>query len=149
MSKPIDVNERREVVLGARAIPTSQYNSSYGPVLFEQNGFSVVAIDTTADNDWKDLVVRAGDRPLVINPANAHLGIVTGTLVVKLTDVRQAEPLAGRQNLQLISVDESIHTAYFRAPENYHLLSGAAEVGKDRAVEHVELEIVRGKVEAR
>jgi len=142
MSKPVQVNARGRVVLGARAVPTGTYDSSFGPVLFEQNGFSIVALNTKNDPSWNDLVMHESDRPVVVNPGNGRLGIVTGTLIVKFTDIHQADKLAGREGLQLMSVDESIGVAYFHAPENYHLLSGSEKLRKSADVERVELEVV-------
>ena len=136
-------------MLGARAVPTKDYVSSYGPVLFTENGFSIVAIDTAADGTWKDLILGKADRPVVVNTANARLGVVTGTLIVKLKDVAEADRFAGRQNLQLLSVDDLISTAYYRAPEGFPMLAGAEQLRQDAVVESIEVETVSGHLELR
>jgi hypothetical protein len=145
MSDPLDMNGRKQMVLGARAVVRSDYRPYMGKILFEHQSYVVFEQDTAASLNWKNLVVRAADRPLVVNP-NGRLGVVTGTLVVKLSDVHKADVLAGRENLQLLRLDEAVGIAYFRAPENYELMTGAERLRKSPDVERVEIEIVQSKV---
>lgn len=143
LSSPVKVNSRAALILGARAVPMSLYNNSFGPVLFEQDGYSVVALDTAQDPSWSELVMHESDRPLIVNPSNGRLEIVTGTLLVKLVDIKEADRLGGLENLQLLSVDEAINVAYYRAPENFHLLAGAEHLSKNPTVRNVEIEVVK------
>jgi hypothetical protein len=142
ISDEVTLNGRHQKVLGARAVPTSNYNSSFGPVLFEKNGYSIVAMNTANDPQWNDLVMHDSDRPVIVNASNGRLGIVTGTLMIKFSDIHQADKLAGRENLQLLSLDESIGVGYFKAPENYQLLSAQTRLSTSPDVLRVELEVV-------
>lgn len=142
MSDAVKLNGRDRIVLGARAVPTAQYNSSFGPVLFQRSGFSIVGLNLGADPQWNDLIMHESDRPVVVNPANGQLGIVTGTLMIKFSDIHQADKLAGRENLQLTSLDEAIGVGYFKAPDNYHLLSASQRLQNEPDVLRVELEVV-------
>jgi hypothetical protein len=142
LGRPVSVNGRNQMVLGARAVPTSKYDPSFGPVLFKKNGYSIVALDTDADPSWQEMVMHDSDRPLVVNPSNGRLGVVTGTLMIKFSDLHAADRIAGRENLQLLSLDESIGVGYFKAPENYQLLYASDRLRKDRDILRVELEVV-------
>lgn len=142
LSEEVKVNGRPQFVLGARAVPTPKYNSSFGPVLFEKNGYSIVGLNTDADASWQQGPMHEGDRPVVVNTSNGRLGIVTGTLMIKFSDLHQADKLAGRENLQLLDTDESIGVGYFRAPENYPLLSAVDRLKNQPDVLRVELEVV-------
>ncbi|MGZ3722025.1 MAG: hypothetical protein ACXVA9_03780 [Bdellovibrionales bacterium] len=142
MGDPVSVNGRQQLVLGARGVPTPKYNSSFGPILFEKYGYAIVALNTSADPAWTELIMHESDRPLIVNPSNGRLGIVTGTLMIKFSDIHQADKLAGRENLQLMSVDESIDVGYFKAPENYRLLSASDRLRQDPGILRVELEVV-------
>lgn len=145
MSDPLEMNGRRQMVLGARAVVKSEYRPYMGKILFEHDNYVVLEQDTNASVNWKNLVVRPSDRALVVNP-NGRLGVVTGTLIVKLADKHKADVLAGRENLQLLHLDEAVGVAYFRAPENYELVVGAERLKKSPDVERVEIEIVQNKV---
>jgi hypothetical protein len=143
LSQPVQIDQHKKLVLGARAVPRATYNRSYGPVLFEHHGYSIVAIDTNADSTWSELVYHSTDRPLVVNAANGSLEVVTGTLMVKLENIRDAESFAGRQGLNLLGVDEAVQVAYYRVPENFHLLSGVSALVKGPGVLRVEMEVFR------
>jgi hypothetical protein len=140
----VTINSQTQTVLGARAVATPQYDRSFGPVLFEQSGYSVVSLNTVAEPGWDDLIMHAKDRP-VVSDANGRVGIVTGTLIVKLDDIHLADKIAGRENFQLLGLDEAIGVAYFRVPENYRVLSGAQKLAQSAGVLRVEIEIVQGR----
>lgn len=114
-----------------------------GDILSEQLGFAIVAAPSTSggDDQWRDLVVRDQDRPVLINPANGRLAIVTGTIAVKLKDLSVATQLATAENLEKLTTDESINTVYFKAPEGYLLLAGQQRLTKDPNVDRVEIEL--------
>lgn len=150
ISAALKINEHDQQVLAARAIPTSNYSAKqFGPLLFEENGFSIVAMDTRNSEPWADLVVHEADRPVVVNPASGRMGVVTGTVILKLSNIADAEKIAERENLTLLSVDPTINTAYFRAPEKYGLVSGSQRLQEDPGVVRVELEVVQGPRELR
>lgn len=150
ISAALKINNHDQQVLAARAIPTPDYSAKqFGPLLFEENGFSIVAVDTRNSEPWADLVVHEADRPVVVNPANGRLGVVTGTVILKLRNIADAEKIATRENFKLLSVDSTIDTAYFRARENYGLVSGSQRLQRDPGITRVELEVVQGRLELR
>jgi hypothetical protein len=135
------INSHRYQVLGAWAVPKEGYSASMGEVLQEQNNYSVVALDNSAGDSWKTLTVRPDARPVLISPDSGRLSVVTGTLVVKLKDLEKAGAIADSENLQVIGVDEQIHTVYYKAPVGYPLLSGLKRLQAHADVELAELEL--------
>jgi len=143
------INEKPFQILGARAVPRSEYSASMGEVLFEHNGFVVVALARTAGEGWQDLMWNNSDRPVLVNPANGRLAIVTGTLVVKVRDMAAAERLAAQEQLTIVAKDESTKTVYYRPPAGYSLLSGQQRLVKQADVERVEIELYQSRKEPR
>lgn len=143
------INQRPYHILGARAVPRDQYQASMGQILFEHNGFAVVGLASTATEAWREMVLRENDRPVVVNPSNGRLAVVTGTLIVKLRDMSAAEQLAALEKLEILSKDESIRTVFFRAPPNYLLLAGQTRLLEHPDVERVELELYQARKEPR
>ena len=88
----------------------------------------------------------ADGRPLMVNPSNGRLVIVTGTLKVMVVDADRAKQLARDENLELIHYDPSIKLAYFKAPPGYRLLPAVARIGGRAGVSLVDLETVEAKV---
>lgn len=148
-SKTRRINEKPFQILGVRAVPRAEYSASMGDILFEQNGFAVVALSPAAGEGWQDLAWNNADRPVLVNPANGRLAIVTGTLVVKLKDLAAADRLAAQEQLTVIAKDESTKTVYFRPPADYSLLSGQQRLVKQADVERVEIELYQSRKEPR
>ena len=141
----LEINERSQKVLGARAVPKENYLPYMGEIAFRHEGYVVMAVNPSITPNWKSLVVGGKDRPVVVNPGNGRPGIVTGTLVIKFADIRQAEVLAGRENLQLLKIQENIGVAFFRAPEYYELGPAINRLQQIPGVQRVELEILQSR----
>lgn len=148
-TKTRNINEKPFQILGARAVPRAEYSASMGDILFEHNGFVVVALPRASDDNWQKLMWNNSDRPVLINPSNGRLAIVTGTLVVKLHDMAAADRLAAQENLTVIGKDESIKTVYYRPSADYALLTGQQRLQKQTDVERVEIELYQSRKEAR
>lgn len=142
LAKVTHVNERPYRVLSARAVRASEYSPSLGPVLFEENGLRV--FEDRAPG-WQDLTVAAGSQPLMVNPANGRLSVVTGTLKVSVADAATADSLANDEHLKLIQYDPSIQLAFLKAPAGYQLLPALKRIGQRPGVTQVELEAVEGR----
>lgn len=141
------INERSFRVLGARAVRATDYSPRMGEVLFEKDGFRVVPLAAgVAEEDWQGMQLKDGEFPVVVNSSNGRLGLVTGTLVIKMADLSRAAELASREGLAIVHVDESISTVYLKAPAGYRLLPGMERIRGERGqVERVELEIYESK----
>ena len=135
-------------ILGAVAVPASDYRPSMGDVLLEQGDYLVVLLDPSRGDDWKNLTVRPETRPLVVNPAkNNRLAVVTGTLLVKLKTLEAVSAIADSEKLRVLGVDENIRTVYYKAPPGYSLLEGLQRLRARPEVEHAELELDQSRRE--
>ena len=132
--------------LAARAVRTETYTSALGPVVIEENNLRVIADE---NDGWADLKTSADGQPLMVNPSNGRLVLVTGTLEVALPDVERAEALAEAEHLVLIDYDRTIGIAFLKAPVDYALLPAIGRIGARPGVGAVELEIVESRKAAR
>lgn len=138
-----NMNRGSYQLVGARAVKAANYHSGMGEKVFEQNGFVVVATDPGL---WQDMTYRSTDNPVVVS-SSGRVGIVTGTIMVKLSNASRAQQFARRHNLELLSIDRDIHTAFFKPAENVSILRTVESLRLDGSAENVELEIVSGRKE--
>jgi len=141
VGKPMTVNGRAMDLLAAVAVPKDEYRTNMGAILFEQNGFAIVADRSVRA---RDLMVNGYRRPVVRNPANGRLGIVSGTLICIFREGYTPEHIAQREGFETLLWNESSRTAYFKAGAGYPLLRGAAALARDPEIESVEIEVLQG-----
>lgn len=138
LSKKIELNARKYQLARARAVPRSHYDTSMGPLTGVQAGFAIV------DSEAKGLVMGENERPVVVNPANNTLGIVSGTLIAVLHDLTTAETVATRHGLNVLVVDKNISAAFFKCPPGQDIAKAARRLAADPAVSSVETEVIFG-----
>lgn len=134
-----DVNGRPYHVMGVTAVPRDRYTSAMGKLFLEHHGFAVVEPDK-AGPAWESVIFHRDARPVLVNPSG-RLAIVTGTLLVKVRDLASVADIAEHEKMEVITQDESINTAYLRAPEGYAVLEGQKRLQTDARVERVEVEL--------
>ncbi len=79
--------------------------------------------------------------PVVVNVRNGQLGVVSGTLVVKMADVGEAAALAEANGLGVEYVAEPIHYAFLRVPAGRDVLAVLAALRRDARVSSAYAEI--------
>jgi hypothetical protein len=77
-----------------------------------------------------------GERafPVVVNTRTGQLGVVSGTIIVKLASIADADALAKANGLSVEHVAESIGFAFLRAPAGMDVLATTAALGRDPRV---------------
>jgi hypothetical protein len=87
---------------------------------------------------------RAGPaetHPVAVNERTGNLGVVPGTLVVRLREGSSAGELARAHGLSLDFHAAHLGTAFFRAPAGASLPAAAARLAADPRVRSAEIEV--------
>lgn len=126
-------------VMGLRAVPLSQYDRGSGTAVTERLGYAFVPSDE-ADSA---LVTKTGGMPVVAQSSNGTLGIVTGTVIVNLKDLADAQGLARDHALKLKYVDQDLLQAYYESPSSQPLTAVMQTLSQQPGVKAVRLEIVQ------
>lgn len=119
-------------VLRLRAIPRYSYTSQMGPIVDER--MNMVFFDPT-------MASLPPTFPVVMNSSTGRLGVITGTIVVKLKNIRQAGILAQRFGLALKAQDDSLGLAYLVPPRVDQVAAYIYELSKYPGVKYVKAEI--------
>lgn len=127
------------------AIPAARFNGSQEEILARQNGFVLVpASGVNAQSG--DLIVHENARPVVISRSSGRPEIVSGTLLVKVTDRSDVDRIASEYGFRLLAYHDAIAVAYFRVPDGFELQSGVDRLKADPRVLRVEIELLHGGV---
>jgi hypothetical protein len=123
-----------------KAVLESSYRPEMGERIEEKFGFVIFASRQSQFNLTLD-----GSLPVVAKIGNGVLGIVTGTIIVTLTDSQAAKNVANAHGLNLKFVDLDLKLAYYSAPATAALDQVAAELKANSYVEQVTLEVVQAR----
>lgn len=138
----IRVSDGRFELLNLRAIPKARYQPDMGTFVTEKLGYTIYSSrrPSAVENDEGSLLV-------VAKKSNGMLGIVTGTIIVRLKEAALALSLADSYQLRLKYIDDDLRIAYYAANEGTSVsLAQLVELlQKDEAVETVNLEIINSK----
>ncbi len=135
----ISVADGRFELLSLRAVPAARYVPDMGHKVSEKLGYVIFASSRppgTADDE--SLLV-------VAKKSNGMLGIVTGTIIVRLKEAALALDLANSYKLTLKYIDDDLRLAYYSTTEDTSLAQIVEILKQDDAVETVNLEIVNSK----
>jgi len=138
-SRPLFVGHEQFSLVNAYAVETKDYYPSLGEAVETKGGFTIFsprdpeAVFSMSSAD--------GHRPVVVNQSNGSLGVVTGTVQVKLSDVREAQALGAELGLKPLVIDPSISVVYFRADRGVDLTSIENRLKRDPRVLRVTLEV--------
>jgi hypothetical protein len=109
----------------------------------EQKGpYAIVERGTAADAPANRLAAASaiasvdGERafPVVVNARTGQLGVVSGTIIVKLADLADADALAKANGLSVEYVAEPIGFVFLGAPAGTDVLAMTAALGRDPRV---------------
>ena len=128
------------------AIESGSFSASLGEAVETKAGFTVFIPKNPSSSDGFKLSQR--QRPVVVNVANGQFGIVTGTLIVKLKDFNELDAVEAAFGLEVVTSDDTIATAYYRAPIGVEVDRLVERIRKDPRVVRADAEIVQaiGKV---
>ena len=80
--------------------------------------------------------------PTAYNPRTGGIGIVPGTLNVKLKDSASAIAVARDHGLEVVRVFAHLRTTFYRVKAGQDVVSAAASLNADRRVESAEVEVI-------
>jgi len=129
------------------AIPSDDYQASMGPAVTKRTTFTVI---TKKDkNDPHFAIGSSSEMPVVENLNNLQIGIVTGTLVIKLKQDQSAEELASKYGMELKSTVPHLNVAFLTAKPGIDIRSQLVELKKDSMIDTAEIEILDSEVTAK
>jgi hypothetical protein len=145
------------VVVGMRAVPRGDATSGRANALgieaedvVEQKGPYAIVARTPVGTAGAPRVAAASAvselagapaYPVVLNTRTGQLGVVSGTLVVKMPKIADAAALAKAYGLTVDYVAESIGYAFLRVPAGGDVISTAAALRRDARVSSAYAEI--------
>ncbi len=138
--RPVTVGNERFELLNLRAIPKAQYRADLGEKIGEKLGFVIFASRSPAGAASDD-----GTFSVVAKKSNGMLGIVTGTIIVRLKESALALTLAETYELTLKYIDDDLRMAYYSTSDKASLNKIVELLSQDNAVETVNLEIINSK----
>lgn len=121
------------------AVETAKYDSSMGEEIEEKAGFTVYK----PANVEPSFVIDDRTRPVVVNRSSGAIGIVTGTVVVRLKDFSEAEALASAFGLEEVSSDDTIATVFYRVPKGREIDDLIELLRADGRVARADAEIIQ------
>lgn len=140
-SRGIHVSDQRFDFLRLKAITSENYRSDMGTGVDEKLGYVIFAARDAFGELSED-----GTLPVVAKRSNGMLGIVTGTIIVRLRESALAIGIAENYHLTLKYIDDDLKVAYYSGQDSKTSLTNLVEALKhDTAVESVNLEIVNSK----
>lgn len=125
----------------ALAVESGKFDKSMGEEIEEKAGFTVYKpADKTFVSGFK---MEDKTRPVVVNQASGAIGIVTGTIVVRLRDFEEIDAIAKTFGLEVVSSDDTIATAFYRAPKGLEIDDLIDSLRADGRVAHADAEIIQ------
>lgn len=113
--------------------------------LFKQKGnFSVyrsnasASLNTMATQATRKLTLY----PVVLNTRTNNLGIVIGSIKVKLSDLSAASNLASTYNIKLVKSFDHLKTVFFEASANQDIILLTDSLSNDSRVQRATIEVI-------
>jgi hypothetical protein len=133
VARPRGAGERQTLELvGAAPADLLEAKGSY-LVYFQAAGAAPVAAQVAAG--------PSSTLPVARNKRTGGLGVVLGSLVVRLRDPAAAEALGKEHGLRLLFSAPHLSLAFYRVPQGQDIQAAAAELVRDRRVVSAEVEV--------
>lgn len=141
--------EQYQVLPGARAVerlaqeqPQQALARVGGGNLIATKGNFVVF--TTAQQNAPSVALLNGTTfyPVVFNQRTMGVGIMPGTLAVKLKNMASAAAVAADHGLDVVRIFDNLQTAFFRVRTGQDVVAAAAALAADVRVSSAELEVI-------
>lgn len=137
-----------QVLPGARAVENRAQNMQLtltqvgGTKVIETKGNFVVYSSTHKPLASVDVVGGMPTYPAVLNSNTGAVGILPGTLNVKLKNMADAVAVANTHNLELTRQFAHLQTAFYRVKPGQDVVSVAAALAADARVASAEAEVI-------
>lgn len=151
LSQEIMIGETGYKVFQGRAFPKGEYDPSVGPALFDHLSYAVVPSQdlSIVGQDWMDLPIKDGSKPVLVHATSGLPVLVTGTLIVKFKNGADIAKLARALDLNVLMMEPAIHTAYLSPKSGGDVLPAFAQLSQRPDLEHVDLELISSQVESK
>ena len=141
-------NQQYQILTGVRAVkslakeqPQQTLTRMGGGKLIETKGAFVVF--TAAQQSAASVTsVNGTAYPAVVNSRTGGIGIMPGTLNVKLKDSANAATVASAHGLEMVRVFSHLQTAFYQVKTGQDVLAAAAALSADVRVESAEVEVI-------
>lgn len=141
-------NQQYQILTGVRAAESRSHEEPQqtltrmgGGKLIETKGTFVVF--TAAQQSAASVIsVDGTSYPTAFNPATGGIGIVPGTLNVKLKNMGSAAAIAADHGLEVVRVFAHLQTAFFRVKTGKDVVAAAASLSTDARIVSAEVEVI-------
>lgn len=141
-------NQEYQILPGVRAVesrsneqPQQTLTRMGGGKLIETKGPFVVF--SAPDQSQASVTsVNGTSYPTAFNPRTGGIGIVPGTLNVKLKNSANAAAIAADHGLEVVRVFAHLQTAFYRVKSGQDVVAVAAALAADARVESAEVEVI-------
>lgn len=110
--------------------------------VIETKGHFVVFRAATTGSGRLEQVDSVTVYPTAINTSNGNIGILPGTLVVRLKNTATAAAIATDHGLELVRSFPAINSAYYLVKPGQNLLAVASALSNDARVQQAEIEVL-------
>jgi hypothetical protein len=124
-------------MLNLHAISKASYSAEMGELVSEKMNMVIFNPSPHATNSLPSTF------PVVMKNSNGSLGLISGTLLVTMSDINQAGIIGQRHGLSLKAQDSALGLAFFVVPKVSEINLVMANLRQDPSVKSVEAEIVQ------
>lgn len=141
-------NQEYQILLGVRATQSKENEQPQqtltrigGGKLIETKGHFVV-FSAPEQSQASVTSVNGTSYPTALNSRTGGIGIVPGTLNVKLKNSANATAIAADHGLEVVRVFAHLQTAFYRVKSGQDVVAVAAALAADARVESAEVEVI-------
>lgn len=119
----------------ALGLPATAVVERKGPYAIVERGAATGTLASAVEvASAVSAIAAESSYPVVVNTRTGQLGVVSGTIIVKLASVADADALAKANGLLVEYVAEPIGFVFLRAPAGMDVLATTAALGRDPRV---------------
>jgi len=141
-------NQQYQILTGVRAAeslskeqPQQTLTRMGGGKLIETKG-SYVVFSAAQQSAASVTSVNGTSYPTVLNSRTGGIGIVPGTLSVKLKNSANAAVIAADHGLEVVRIFAHLQTAFYRIKPGQDVVAAAAALSADARVASAEVEVI-------
>lgn len=141
-------NQEYQILPGVRAVeglaheqPQQTLTRMGGGKLLETKG-SFVVFSAAEQSQASVTSVNGTSYPTAYNSRTGGIGIVPGTISVKLKNHVNAATLAAEHGLEVVRVFAHLQTVFYRVKTGQDVVAAAASLSADARVESAEVEVI-------
>ena len=141
-------HQQYQILTGVRAVkrmakeqPQQTLTRMGGGKLIETKG-SFVVFTAASQSAASVTSVNGTSYPAVVNQRTGGIGILPGTVNVKLKDSANATSVASAHGLEVVRVFTHLQTAFYRVKTGQDVLAAATALAADARIESAEVEVI-------